>query len=136
MAIPWKEEYDLGIKIIDEQHKGFVDILNSLYDLTEENKKEGVNVSDIFKNIYKYTNEHFGTEEAFFDEFDYEETVKHKLAHSDFIDKIKELEKKLIKNHNTEIFFEIMDFLENWLIEHLNDFDKKYVKCFKEHGLK
>ena len=40
-----------------------------------------------------------------------------------------------IKNNEIEISFELIDFLEDWWIYHLQNQDQKYVKCFKEHGL-
>ena len=35
-----------------------------------------------------------------------------------------------------EFAFELVDFLEDWLINHLMIVDRKYIKCFHEHGLK
>jgi hemerythrin len=32
--------------------------------------------------------------------------------------------------------FDLIDFLEDWLINHLLDMDQKYKKCFHDHGLK
>jgi hemerythrin len=30
---------------------------------------------------------------------------------------------------------EFMDFLTDWLVDHLETEDQKYVKCFHDHGL-
>ena len=61
--------------------------------------------------------------------------TQHIKEHNKFKGKIVELREKF-KNNELEISFELIDFLEDWLLDHLMTQDQKYVKCFKEHGLK
>ena len=38
MAIEWKEEYDVGVEIFNEQHKGLFKIINKLYEAINSQK--------------------------------------------------------------------------------------------------
>jgi hemerythrin len=132
-SIEWEEKYSVGIELIDNQHKVFIGILNDLYSAII-NKKELSVLDDIFSQLVAYTHFHFQTEERYFDEFDYEGAEAHKIAHRALSDQVVAMQQKyddVMKNP-----FELMDFLEDWLIEHIMGMDKLYSQCFKEHGLK
>jgi hypothetical protein len=32
--------------------------------------------------------------------------------------------------------FDLVDYLEDWLIGHLAEYDQRYVQCFHDHGLR
>jgi hemerythrin-like metal-binding protein len=134
MPLPWKDEYSLGIKVIDEQHKKFVAALNHLYEAvnTMKARKE---LRQIFLEIEDYAHFHFATEEKYFDQFKYEDAAEHKTKHNEFREKLSAFENR-IENNEIEVSFSLIDFLEDWLIGHISDVDKKYVQCFKDHGLK
>ena len=40
------------------------------------------------------------------------------------------------KDDVTALAFELVDYLEDWLIDHLQTKDQEYKQCFLEHGLK
>lgn len=130
----WKDEYSLGIKEIDEQHKYFVNLLDNIYQtvLTNEDRKL---IGDKLNELKDYTIKHFATEEKYFDEFAYPEAEEHKLAHRDLEKNVLDFQEKF-KNNKIEVSFDLIDFLEDWLIEHLAHMDMKYVKCFHDHGLR
>lgn len=131
--LEWKNEYSVGVEMIDEQHKVFVSIMNELYTAIIEKKEKRV-LDDVFKQLTAYTQFHFQTEERYFDEFNYEGSAEHKVAHQKLREQIAELEMR--KDGIMENPFELMDFLEDWLVDHIMGMDKKYSTCFKEHGLK
>ena len=131
--VVWKEEYSVGIKEIDLQHQHFFDLLNEAY-LVFENPKSEENIKDLIIRINDYALLHFSTEERYFNEFKYEYTNEHKKAHDTLISDLEVLilnfEKKGIA-----VVPELVDFLDSWLLEHIAVFDRKYIPCFKEHGL-
>lgn len=130
----WSEEYVLGIKEIDAQHEKFVKMLGDLY-LALHDRKEDETRNSIFEELYNYIKYHLATEEKYFDKFNYEGAEEHKKEHEKFREKVDSFAKnKTEDNYKTSI--DLLDFMENWLIDHVNDMDKKYVKCFKDNGLK
>ncbi len=132
--IEWQKEYELGFREIDNQHKkliGFIDnLINSI-----NKRSTKTELTKILENLTDYAKYHFQTEEKYFKKFHYKETKRHIKEHQKFTKKIAELSKKH-KNREIEISFELIDFLEDWLIDHLMNEDQKYVQCFKENGLK
>ena len=136
MIIPWKEEYSVKVKEIDDQHQYFIKILSDIYTSITEKKKER-EILDLFKELSNYANLHFKTEEKYFDQFNYELADEHKEEHRKLKNEIKKFNKRYQKDSKKtfEITTELIDFLENWLVDHLANQDQKYVKCFSEHGL-
>lgn len=132
-AIVWSNDYSLGISIIDEQHKNFVAVIDELYE-SIQNVSGKPNLEKIFDKLVEYHNLHFATEEKYFDEFNYEGATEHKFHHEEFTKKIDEYQKK-VREGSYDIGFDLIDYLEDWLVTHLSTMDKKYVECFHEHGL-
>jgi hemerythrin len=132
-SLVWKDEYSVNVELIDAQHKMFVGIINELYSAIMEKKGKDI-LDNVFKQLVAYTQFHFQTEERYFDEFHYEGAAAHKAAHKALIDQVADLQKQ--ENNIMENPFELMDFLEDWLIEHIMGMDKLYGPCFNEHGLK
>lgn len=129
--IEWKDEYSVNVEIIDEQHKHFVSILNKLYENVQSKNTEAL--PEILTELVKYKEYHFDTEEKYFKEFGYSEAKEHIAEH----DKLKAEVNKFLERKDDPLIvcFDLLDFLENWLVHHLSELDKKYTKCFNEHGL-
>ena len=70
MLIPWKEEYSVKVKEIDEQHQEFIKILSDVYNtvISKESKRE---ILELFKELVDFAKIHFETEEKYFDQFHY-----------------------------------------------------------------
>lgn len=134
MSINWENSYSVGISLIDEQHKKFFLILDelssSIYSL------KGTSVLDrIFTELYDYTKYHFDTEERYFAEFSYEGAVPHIAEHKNFIKRLTEIQTKMSED-KMKTALDLIDFMENWMVHHIDIMDKGYVECFREHGLK
>jgi hemerythrin-like metal-binding protein len=121
------------VKEIDEQHKNFVHILDMLYNAIQKGETKDI-LNDIFKQLINYKEFHFATEEKYFDQFHYEGAEEHKKAHLDFTNTITKLQEEGTNDH-LGTAMKILDYMENWLVDHLSSMDKKYTKCFNEHGL-
>ena len=114
---------------IDQQHQKLVDIINSLYesfvDQTAAHK-----LGKIIEELIDYSNYHFKTEEELFHKFGYPESESHIAKHNDFIEKINEFAQKF-KAGNVNLTYQLMNFLRNWLINHINGDDKDYSGFFR-----
>lgn len=131
--IPWSDDLSVNVKEIDEQHKAFLGILNNLYKIMME-PESASGVKDILRQLEAYADFHFATEEKYFDKFNYELAAEHKEEHRKLIAKVKEFLKR-VDVEGDRVVLELLDFLGDWLVGHLSEQDKKYIKCFNEHGL-
>jgi hemerythrin len=134
MSIKWKSEYSVQVKEIDGQHQNLVVLIDKLYIALNENKGKRI-LANILNDLIDFGVYHFATEEKYFDKFNYEFAEEHKKIHRGFETKLADFKKKF-KNNEIEVSFELIDFLEDWLLDHLITADQKYVQCFTENGLK
>jgi hemerythrin len=118
--ISWRDEYSVNVKLIDEQHKHFLAVMDEVYDAFESLSSANI-MGHVIEELIDYTNTHFITEE-------------HKLRHQEFTAKVLVL-KSRYQGGETDLIAETIDMLENWLIQHIMTYDKKYTACFNEHGL-
>lgn len=130
----WEDKYSVGVEEIDNQHKFMFTVINDLLDAIDTNSTNE-HLGKIIESLIKYKIFHFETEEKYFREFNYDGAEEHITKHHEFNTKLSGLKEKY-PEYNMEFAFALVDFLEDWLIEHLMVVDQKYVKCFKEHGLK
>lgn len=121
----WEEQYALGIKAIDEQHKKLFVMINELFDALRESRGNEV-VGEIIKGFLDYTAEHFALEEEYMQKCAYPAYDEHKQVHDDCVVKINDLLKMHIsgKVHLSIVTF---NFMKDWLINHVLGMDKKYV---------
>ncbi len=132
--LDWEDKYSVGVEEIDNQHKRMFEVINELLDAINTNSTEE-SLGHIIESLIQYKKFHFATEEKYFKEFNYDETIEHINKHKEFNDKLNTLKEKYL-NYTVEFAFELVDFLEDWLLNHLMVVDQKYIKCFHEHGLK
>ncbi|MDH5397881.1 MAG: bacteriohemerythrin [Cyclobacteriaceae bacterium] len=134
--IDWNDSYSVGIRAIDNQHKGLVDLVNQLYNSMREGKERAI-LEDIIEKLVQYTQIHFTYEEAFFKKFGYEKTDEHTREHQEFIDEIIAFKRKFNRNKGEgALSIEMLQFLSGWLFAHIKGADRDYIKCFHDHGLK
>jgi hemerythrin-like metal-binding protein len=133
MHFIWQPEYRFGIKEIDSQHEHFVGILDKLYDSIIQNAPRE-KLGELLKALADYATNHFQTEEKYFDQFNYAGAAEHKLKHRELMEKISDFQKKFEENQ-VDVSVDLIDFLEDWLVDHLLNLDRKYIECFRQNGL-
>ncbi|MBP3710436.1 MAG: hemerythrin family protein [Treponema sp.] len=138
--IVWDKKFELGIPMIDAQHKKIVDMCNELYQVlahtNREDEKAWQNaMRKTLQEAAKYVNEHFRSEEGLLKAACYKNFDGHKCKHTEFI---KEILNK-IENFNTLTYndaFKFVKFLYDWLLTHIAYVDKDYVPTVKAYALK
>ncbi|WP_027183280.1 bacteriohemerythrin [Desulfovibrio inopinatus] len=124
MAIlEWSESLSVNIHIMDEQHHQLLRMVNTLYDAMQ-NQTNTDPVHSILEQMHQYAITHFGTEEAFMEQHTYPEILPHKEEHQKFIDKISQI--RLHEQTETAAnSIDLINFLSNWLVDHIHGTDKK-----------
>ena len=132
--IEWEEKYSIGISIVDEEHKELIRIMNAAMVAKQHNDNID-EISELLKELTTYALKHFSTEEYYMVEFNYPEFQYHKGEHHDFSKKAIEYCNRVIKG-DCHIANEILEYLKQWLVNHIQITDKKYVECFRKNGIK
>ena len=113
--IVWKPEYNLGIPIIDEHHRGIVSIINSLHFGMQNNYVKDI-LSPIVDMMNDYTCIHFQAEEDFLEKINYPDVKGHRELHHELSTKMKKLGRDSLLNRDSH---HLMDFLKQWWINHI-----------------
>ncbi len=131
----WKEELDLGINSIDEQHKKFFEIGNKIDELLmdcEEGKEDYDEIYNVINELKDYTFYHFKTEEDLFIKYNYPDYEQHKMKHNEFKAYIESLDLETIHEDQTEFLKELLGKIIQWIFNHIVTTDSLY----KDHFLK
>ncbi len=130
--IKWSDDYSVGLKEIDNQHKKLLNIINKLYNSFINRDDEKI-MTEILNDMAEYTEYHFKNEEKYFMRFNYPNMQEHMKYHKIYINKINEFKKDL--EQNKKITYTVMNFLRNWIVEHIQGKDPDYVLLFKQNGV-
>jgi hemerythrin-like metal-binding protein len=129
----WNDKFSVEVKKYDEQHKNLIKILNDLYDAMKVGKGADV-MGEIFGSLLDYTKYHFNDEEETMRKLYYDEYLHHKAEHDKLTVKVLEYKKKF-ENNEILISVELLNFLRDWLTNHIMKTDRKYGNFFKENGM-
>lgn len=130
----WGDAFVIGINEIDEQHKKLVGLVNEL-NTAMKTGKGTQQLGRIFEELKEYTVHHFATEEAYFEEHSYPGTIAHVAKHKKLVNTVLDLEQQF-KNGKAALTNDVMVFLKDWLVGHIQGDDKKYVPHLRKAGVR
>ena len=130
--ISWTDKFSCGIKLIDDQHKELVELVNEMFNhVTGNDKQEHNYFSRVINDAVAYVKTHFATEEKLMIATKFDGYIEHKKEHETFIlavvENIKDYQagKRLTLSTFTR-------FLKDWVLSHIALMDKKYFDYFKK----
>lgn len=125
--LQWKEEYEVGVAEIDEQHQKLIDIANRVYELmrNELALDKYDQIVEILQELKEYTVYHFHFEEGLMQKAKYKKRFSHKILHQNFLAQVEAVDLSAVDENQEAYLVQIMDFIANWLIEHIVGEDKK-----------
>lgn len=125
--LQWKEEYEVGVAEIDEQHQKLIDIANRVYELmrNELALDKYDQIVEILQELKEYTVYHFHFEEGLMQKARYKKRFSHKILHQNFLAQVEAVDLSAVDENQDAYLVQIMDFIANWLIEHIVGEDKK-----------
>jgi len=124
--IVWNPEYDLGIPILDEQHRGIVTIINSLHYGTQRSYIKNI-LSPTIDMLRSYADIHFQTEEYFLDAFGFPDAANHRLLHREYTSKLAGIERELSIDKDPH---QLMGFLKKWWLGHICEEDMLFKSYY------
>ena len=122
LYIVWSENSNLGISIIDEQHRGIISTINSLYYFVQTGHGNEM-VPSILAMIEQYIHIHFKTEEGLMKEAGYPAFGDHVALHKELVEKTKSLAIEASGTKDPDV---VLKFLKDWWLNHINTEDRKY----------
>ncbi len=129
----WSDSLSVGIDSIDGQHKVLIDLINTLFrEMNSGNGKQAI--SSALSKLIEYTGSHFAFEEDLFEKHNYEGNDAHKEIHKKLVAQVVDFQTQF-ESGKKDISLELMEFLKDWLIEHIKGTDKKYSSFLQSKGV-
>lgn len=124
--IKWKEEYTMGIPLIDEQHKELFKIADKIFELLQDKNfyDKYDSVIELIEELKSYTVFHFESEEDYMKSIGYRKYLTHKVDHDDFIEKVSNVDFSKIDENQNAYILEILEFVVKWINDHILEKDK------------
>lgn len=123
----WTKALATGHELIDEQHRGLFRCLEQLEIATTE-QRTLLAVYSITR-LKHYIREHFETEEAVMRQCKFPKLQEHIAEHRNFRAKMTELQGQAVI---LDVSAEMVDFLAEWLTNHLAESDRDYVSYLEK----
>ena len=130
-AVPaFTEQYLTGISLVDEEHKELFRIIGEVYRVIMEEYLHDKydEIVRLLEELKDYTKFHFADEENYMQSIQYEGLAAQKRAHDAFVARLEEMNFEHIDEHQQETLEEMMEFLTEWLVNHILHSDKKIGK--------
>jgi hemerythrin len=131
--IVWDKRLETGHAKIDEQHKSLVEIVNRLHGAMKQGKGKG-ELEGILVFLKDYTVSHFAMEEELMAKYSYSGAVKHKQIHADLVKQVADLVTRF-QAGTASLTLEVMNFLEDWLVQHIQGEDYRFALELKGKGV-
>ena len=131
--IEWSDALIIGIKQIDDQHKGLVAIANEISEGFSSGWEQDARDKTLAK-LVEHAVIHFATEESLMNVSSYPEEIAHKEHHQDLIKMIR-LQVKKYQDSPEESGRELLFFVKRWLVEHILKDDKMMGEYFLRTGV-
>jgi hemerythrin len=121
----WTPEMSVGVGALDDDHKVLIGIINELHDGIAAGHKKEI-LASVLDHLVEYTKFHFAKEEELLAKCDYLAAPNHKMEHASFVSRLINLQERAMKAPVAMLDLELMSFLRNWLVTHIQGSDKKY----------
>jgi len=131
--LTWKDEFSTGVTLFDDEHKRLIGLINGLHAAMLASRSQEV-VQDVLRKLVQYTQIHFRHEEEAFSRAHYPQAAQHKAQHDKLTAQVLEYVKS-DRDKNAHLSIDVLKFLKQWLLEHIEKSDKAYGSYLNAKGI-
>lgn len=131
--IIWNDSLQVGITEIDAQHERLITMINELYYAYMNGVEQDV-LSKVITGVSDYTAYHFSTEERLMEEYGYPHAEEHIAQHREFTRRSIDFLMAHVEGKE-ELSAEVIDYLTDWWMGHINDVDRRLAHALKSKGV-
>jgi len=134
----WKDKYEVGVSLIDEQHKELFDRVGAFMKILRSNssweeKVQKVNETLEFMKVYVV--EHFRDEEEYQLQINYPNYEAHKKIHDNMVSYVVQVSEEYEKSgYDEQLMQQFAGKLLAWLINHVAAEDQRIATYALEQG--
>lgn len=127
----WNESYNIGIDVIDNQHRQILDYINALEQVKSTGDRD--RIKEVLEDLIDYTQSHFSFEENLLEQVSYQYLPSHRGIHELFVKRLNDYRLKFEKGESIENY--LYRLLSKWLINHIQHDDQDYVDAVRDNML-
>lgn len=131
--IEWSMSYSVDVQAMDKEHQRLVDLINSLFSAMRAGRGKDA-IGAVLADLIEYTKTHFAHEERLMKETGFPGYEEQRRAHEALIAKVLDIQQKYA--NGTALSQEVMSFLKNWLVNHIQGMDKGYGPHMNKKGVR
>jgi len=130
--VVWSDRYSMGVKIVDDQHKGLLNFVNELFNhATGNENEEREYFKSVIQQAVKYIKTHFETEEKLMTKTHFPRYKEHKKIHDEFTMTVLKTVKDF-ESGKRLVLEKFAYFLKDWVLSHVAVEDVKYADYFRK----
>ncbi len=129
--IKWAPQFAVGIDEIDRDHQRLISLLNQLHTAVTQGRADNL-LNQMLCDLNEYACKHFAYEEALMNRYKYPYFQEHLYRHDEFREELRELAAK-DNNMKTMLSIELLEFLKEWVKDHILREDVKMSKYILVH---
>lgn len=118
----WKDGFSIGIRDIDRQHQGFLELLNECHEQVSRHGFGGVG-PEMLRRLEDYADTHFRDEEALMAFKGYRDLEAHRRQHDHFRSLLRDLEAGRLQGQHATVEG-MLAFLRDWFLNHILEVDR------------
>lgn len=127
---PERTNFDIGIAEIDLQHRQINKLLQRLKLSTD--KQYAYAASAILGELVMQTRIHFAVEESLMRLLSFPDTDAHVAEHRRLMEHFEKFRKR---DQDFDVADELTEFIQTWLLGHIDNYDRKFVAHFIGKGV-
>jgi len=128
------QSYSVGVQTIDSQHKVLFGIINELHTAMMKGQAQSL-TGPLLKKLTEYTRTHFTDEEAKMASTRYPGLADHRIKHTELLKQVDDYNDRFAKGEVT-LNLHLLNFLRDWLVNHIQKVDREYGPWMNEHGVR
>jgi len=128
----WSSNYSVGVQRMDDQHTILFGMLNDLHEAMMKGQAQKI-AGALLRKLVTYTRDHFTAEEGMMAASGYAGLARHRVIHRELTKQVEEFAARYERGEDA-LNLQLMNFLRDWLTNHIQKEDKKYGPCVNEHG--
>lgn len=130
----WTEKLSVGVVALDDDHKRLIDMINELYAAMQAGHGKDT-LGHILDGLVQYTKVHFAREESFFARTGYPAAAPHKQEHDALTRQVLDIQRRYNGGSIATLSLDVLQFLRNWLINHIQASDQRYRPHLNGKGI-
>lgn len=130
--IEWTSDYSVHHSALDHDHQTLVRMINALHEASGTDTQTDV-IRDTISALRRYVQSHFAREERIMIEAGYPDAEAHAQGHRRIEATVADIESLYACSPEEVDAARVLDFLKNWLLDHILKSDMAYTPYLKPH---